>query len=491
MKKPWAFNRKRDFFLLPCAILTIIALVLSASPVAGQTKTVYGANNPAVDVPAVQSAVDQGGIVILKGTFDFGADAGNHIIVPGRQGAAQDVKGKSTVFIYKNNVTILGVRDAKGNLLTVVKNGMPPFWIGWDGNVTRTQPTEGVDYGVESFPQDQAGRVQYRDGYSDPGYTGYTDPQFRYAVPYPNVSATVQNIYFDSPKHYGVKATAGQNIAVIGNVFRDVQFGGLVNPTGLGGATHIAVATGGVGLLYAPFIYPAITGKIDMENNVVENVGIETIDKTHAGECYGLAAIATNSTVTMKRGKVRNICRREDGTFPDVILTGGLLLIDNYGGSPLVSGNIVRNSLVFGIWDYVAFAPTPGPTIAGNTFIDCGVSAIQSESANGQPREGVTIDGNFILQDGQFGDGQACITGNYLSGALMRWNTFAGSYSGPLVWLNSGSKCKLLINTDLRHNIPSSAPTYFLDIVSSDNLIVGISGTAVDKGTNNTIILPR
>ncbi len=490
MKSPVALYANHHFFAFLCAVLATSALIISVGPVAAQTKIVYGANNPAVDVPAVQNAVDQGGTVILRGTFNFGNDEGNHIIVPGRTGAAQDVKGKSTVFIYKNNVTILGIRDAKGNLLTIVKNGMPPFWIGWDGNVTRTQPagTEGMDYGVESFPQDQAGLVQYRDGYTDPGYA---NAQTRYALPFPNVSATIKNIYFDSPKHYGVKATAGQNITVIGNVFRDVQFGGLVNVNGLGGATHIAVAAVGGGFLYPPFIYPAITGKIDMENNVVEEVGIETIDTTHAGECFGLAALATNAIVTMKENKVRNIGRREDGTFPDVIYTGGMLLIDNYGGSPLVSGNIVRNSLFFGIWDYVVFAPTPGPTIAGNTFIDCGVSAVQTQSDFRTAREGAKIDTNFIFQTGQLGTGGSAITAMNVSGAMMRWNTFVGSYSVPLVALLGASNCTLLMNWDTRRIIPSEAPTYFLDTNSSFNLIKGLTGTANDKGGNNTIILPK
>ena len=34
--------------------------------------TIVGQNNPAVDIQAVQKAVDQGGTVNLKGTFDFG-----------------------------------------------------------------------------------------------------------------------------------------------------------------------------------------------------------------------------------------------------------------------------------------------------------------------------------------------------------------------------------------------------------------------------------
>lgn len=489
VKNPRTLRRKHDLFLLLCAMLATIALTLFVSPVAGQTTTVYGANNPAVDVPAVQSAVDQGGLVILKGTFDFGSDEGNHIIVPGRAGAAQDVKGKSTVFIYKKNVTISGVTGRMGNLLTVVKNGMPPFWMGWDGNVTRTPPegVEGVDYGVEILPQDAAGRVDYRDiGPDDPQYAG---PQTRYALAHANVSATIKNIYFDSPKHYGVKATAGQNLVVTGNMFRNVQFGGLVHANGLFTATHIAIAALGVGLAYPPFVYPAITGKIDFENNVVDDVGTEAIN-THAGECYGLGGLGTNATVTIKGNEIRNIGRKTNGTGSDVILAGGMLLIDNYGGAPLVTKNIVRNSLIYGIWDLVAIAPTPGPVIVANTFIDCGVSAIQSESVVG-PREGLKIDGNLIFNSGLLGSAQACITGNSLSGAFMRWNAFAGNYSAPLVALYNTSRSTLLMNIDLRRNIPSWAATYYLDLASSNNLIKAMSGTAVDKGSGNTIILPR
>src|SRR2546427_9685748 len=70
------------------AVVTIIRLLgvaLFALPVlllphvaAGQT-VVGGQNNPAVDVPAVQAAVDQGGSVLLVGTFDFG-DAGRVVL---------------------------------------------------------------------------------------------------------------------------------------------------------------------------------------------------------------------------------------------------------------------------------------------------------------------------------------------------------------------------------------------------------------------------
>src|SRR2546427_10706138 len=55
-----------------------VGIALFAVPVlllphcaAGQA-VVVGQNNPAVDVPAVQATVDQGGSVLLVGTFDFG-----------------------------------------------------------------------------------------------------------------------------------------------------------------------------------------------------------------------------------------------------------------------------------------------------------------------------------------------------------------------------------------------------------------------------------
>ncbi len=53
------------FFLLPCAALAQAVVV--------------GQGNPSIDVPAVQAAVDQGGSVLLVGTFDFG-DTGRVVL---------------------------------------------------------------------------------------------------------------------------------------------------------------------------------------------------------------------------------------------------------------------------------------------------------------------------------------------------------------------------------------------------------------------------
>jgi hypothetical protein len=460
------------------------AATATASLQVAPTTVVLGADNPLVDVPAVQSAVDQGGTVILGGTFDFGTDAGNHIIVPGRTGAAQDRKGESTVFIYRKDVTIKGETGSKGELLTVVKNGMPAFWIGWDGEVSREPPpgTPNVDFGIETFPVDVAGRVNYRDTGPEPGYTG---PQTRYARAFQNVSAKIQTIFFDSPKHYGVKATAGRDVFVIGNVFSKVRFGGLVHLNNFAGATHLAGGFAGLGQLYAPFVVPAITGDIVAERNIVDDVGTETID-THAGECLGLGAIGTGAAVRIERNEVRNVGRKADGMGPNVSATS-IFLIDNYKTSPIVAHNIVYNSSGSGIWDLVIFNSTPGPMIQHNALVDCEIG-IMTYSFVG-PMAGRLIHQNSFSQDGLLGEGQSCIVANQLSESLIRANRFEGDYDGPLVALLNSSNNVLLENRDSRSTAPPESPTYFLDMSSSGNLIRSASGTALDLGADNKIFL--
>ena len=65
--------------------------------------TIVGQNNPAVDIQAIQKAVDQGGTILLKGTFDFGD------------------KGKVNI---TKDVKIIGETD-KGTPITKIKGG---FW---------------------------------------------------------------------------------------------------------------------------------------------------------------------------------------------------------------------------------------------------------------------------------------------------------------------------------------------------------------------------
>ena len=475
------------------ACVVLAALFLSPGPLLAQPpQVVVGADDPQVDVPAVQAAVDRGGKILLRGTFDFGTDAGNHIIVPGRAYPAQDLKGRSTIFIAQHDVTIMGETGSHGELLTVVKNGMPPFWVGWDGEVFRTAPVGTDDVGTETFPQDTDGRVAYRDGAVDEGYLG---PQTRFARGYPNVSATIKHICFDSPGHYGVKATAGRDVVVIGNIFRNVQFGGLVNLSGFygpgtsAGATKLAVAAGGVSLFYPPFLAPAISGELRIEQNLADDVGTQGTP-THFGETFGFLALMTSARVNIQANRVRNVGRQTDGSFADVILAGGILVGDNYAAAPLIAGNVIENSLLYGIWDAAFVSPAPAARIERNSVTDSGFIGIAVESYIG-PREGGLVYGNFLAQDARQWPGVSLIGALALDGCTIGSNTLAGDVPLVGVALQGATGCAVVANKDKRETVSLASPTYFLDQWSSGNLVKAATGTVVDYGTNNTVLIAK
>jgi hypothetical protein len=95
--------------ILAFAITVVSALALFAVPVLASSPGAYdsvlvGKGNAAHDIKAVQDAVDKGGKVLLKGTFDFGE------------------KGRVNI---KNDIEIIGETDTQAVPLTKIKGG---FW---------------------------------------------------------------------------------------------------------------------------------------------------------------------------------------------------------------------------------------------------------------------------------------------------------------------------------------------------------------------------
>lgn len=90
-------------FTMICVLAFLTVPVLAGSPETYDS-VVVGKSDPAYDVKVVQDAVDKGGVVLLKGTFDFGTDGRVNI---------------------KNDVKILGKTDNQGKPLTKIKGG---FW---------------------------------------------------------------------------------------------------------------------------------------------------------------------------------------------------------------------------------------------------------------------------------------------------------------------------------------------------------------------------
>jgi hypothetical protein len=78
----WGRNSMRKKYthqLSLCLLLALGAPTFAQQNPAAPNVTVSGNDNPVVDLPAVQSAIDQGGTVLLKGVFDFG-DTGSVVI---------------------------------------------------------------------------------------------------------------------------------------------------------------------------------------------------------------------------------------------------------------------------------------------------------------------------------------------------------------------------------------------------------------------------
>jgi hypothetical protein len=95
--------------------LATIALAASAAAQA----VVVGTDNPDIDVPAVQAAVDQGGEVILKGHFSFNRPPTVPTALAGYPPA--------TVLVWKA-VTISGARD-RDDEMTTIEAGTFPFYV--------------------------------------------------------------------------------------------------------------------------------------------------------------------------------------------------------------------------------------------------------------------------------------------------------------------------------------------------------------------------
>ena len=103
------------------------AVVIFAWTVAAQAVTVVGTGDPKVDIPAVQAAVDQGGLVALKGRFSFDAPP----TVVERPGISFNGAALGTILISRT-VIITGTPGEQG-AMTRIEGGVNPFYVAAPG----------------------------------------------------------------------------------------------------------------------------------------------------------------------------------------------------------------------------------------------------------------------------------------------------------------------------------------------------------------------
>jgi hypothetical protein len=114
--------------------------ILFRLPDAASEQTVLvGQDDPTVDVDAVQSAVDQGGSVLLLGTFDFGND--------GR-------------VLLQTDVAISGEVDASGRPITTIVGGDWPFVAPTPADMPPAQTGPMISIESIHFRQPSGGAIQ-------------------------------------------------------------------------------------------------------------------------------------------------------------------------------------------------------------------------------------------------------------------------------------------------------------------------------------------
>jgi hypothetical protein len=121
-KRFWRFTCGRWI-----SVAFIFVLAAAAQSTAAQSTVVVGTGNPEIDVPAVQAAVNNGGIVILQGHFSFNRP-------PTVPTAASD--GGLAMVLVSHAVAISGAGDddtVVDDEIATIEGGTTPFYVNAPG----------------------------------------------------------------------------------------------------------------------------------------------------------------------------------------------------------------------------------------------------------------------------------------------------------------------------------------------------------------------
>ncbi|MCP3887276.1 MAG: right-handed parallel beta-helix repeat-containing protein [Desulfobulbaceae bacterium] len=392
-------------------------LILSTNTLFAFDTTITGKSDSSYDVKAVQDAVDKGGSVLLKGTFDFGK------------------KGRVNI---KNDVEISGEIDEAGRYLTKVVGG---FWT-FHSPLPSTElpiPTPGPKVKIEKIHFDGATRAPLH---------------FAYTSGIEILNNKITNVL---PLSYPYKWKGGDNLLLnagilLGNRFVHMEkilpgavTGRLIfNNNSVDLKCKKPEITMGQGV-YSIYTWGAI---IEIKGNTFRNVSrnsIETLDNYVGDEGKGNILIADNNIVTPPVGI----------PFPSPKTPNGIMVgwfLNKSGGSDpalLSKISIVRN-----------YVQANGETSLGIASLADGVSVLGNHVEVGGGAKSIGIfqvgSNGFIARNKIDGSGAwALNVGPYKvykgNGNTLAWNDFTdfeGSsgdfYSGGNKNTFVGAKCSIV-----------------------------------------------
>jgi hypothetical protein len=411
------------------SVITMIsALVLLTVPVVASSRGAYdsvlvGKDDPAQDVKAVQDAVDKGGTVLLKGTFDFGE------------------QGKVSI---KNDIEIIGETDTQAVPLTKIKGG---FW-----SFNSTFPSK------ESPPEAPGPKIAIRGIHFDGAV--WAPLHFAYTSGAEISGNKITNVIpYEVPvKWKGGETLLWQNGAVFGTRFvtRMKLMPGAVTGNLIFENNQVDLKNENPQITLGQGVFFVLTwgATIQIRGNVFTNVSrnsIESLDNYIDKEGRGMVIIKDNKIVTSTVGI----------PFPSPQTPNGIVagwFVDPSGGiDPARYSNIV----IMG--NYVEVR---GDTSVGIFMLSDGAVMRSNEIMVGGGSEAKAIM--------QFGS-SCLIANNKIQGSgqcavfTMPWKTFAG--------------CR---NTFVGNNIsPFKASMAHVFLQGNNNLLVGACGKVVDKGEGN------
>jgi len=364
-------------------------------------------------VQAVQAAVNRGGTVLLRGTFEFGHDLGGFLVADENAVFSSwyndfvnlDAlkKGNSTVYITKD-VTIVGETDPQGNLLTTIVGGAPPFWAGWDGYIM------GNEFGTDPiwYPSVLEDPINAPDWDGASVGLDYTPNVYglRWMRAYPNINVILKNLHIDQPRFGGIAIGAGKNVLIQGikvthvipalydawYIRADYFFNSPPSYRGLG-----ITAAGG---LQAPFFNvqnfimwgdlvscAQPTGDLLLLDNRIETIGYGGFNVDWYGESMGIDSFFANANIIFSRNTVSDV--KAFSSF-------GICVTDNFRGSSLIADNVVSNVHDTGIFDQTMYNPFPS-LITKNKVMNCGNAGI-TVTGLWWCDKGSVLEGNTLTQ---------------------------------------------------------------------------------------------
>lgn len=474
------------------AVLASIIVVAASAPPAygldssvcgasGQTAEVTGSDNAAVDVPAVQTAVNNGGTVLLTGTFDFGESG--HVLL-------------------NNAVAICGEADASGAPLTTIRRGEWTFHTPYPGTMPPTAAGPTVTIQHIHFVESRGTAIHL-------AYSG---------------GASLRHNIIDQMRFRKVPAVDSQcntrlNPGSLPPVFVACERAAIVvGPEILRGSGFLTncSSTAPIVCRYTPHL---VSGNIDVSDNKIDVSGSESTTLIRATGMF--VSMYVGADVRVERNSVNGSTRTglaiHDG-IADENGRGSLLIADNRITSHVRSGfnfNLGPRApigMVTGFNNNPTYGTDPDrqmiPVLITNNTIDLGDPNSDPTLPVRTPPMGIIdiwngalITGNTITVHADITStvGRLSTSGGVMATAsfqVLTHNTVMGEACNAVRIGGTVDGQERRANVGIANNLTkfqaftggfNRCADVWLEPASHDNTMVGNSGSVIDDGVDNTV----